>query len=43
MDILEAYIDPFDLKAQRKKYRLQTEIEVEKRKIKCKFLFKYGR
>lgn len=43
LDILEAYIDPLDTKAQLKKYRLTEEIESEKQKIKCKFLFKYGR
>jgi len=30
LDILEAYIDPFDTKAQLKKYRLMEEIESEK-------------
>ena len=43
LDILEAYIDPFDLKTQRKKARLLEEIESEKQKLKCKYLFKYGR
>lgn len=43
LDILEAYIDPFDVQAQLKKGRLMDEIESEKQKIKCKFLFKYGR
>ena len=43
LDILEAYIDPFDVKAQLKKARLIDEIDSEKQKIKCKFLFKYGR
>ena len=43
LDILETYIDPFDVKAQEKKARLIEEIESEKQKIKCKFLFKYGR
>ena len=43
MDILETYIDPFDVRAQEKKARLIEEIESEKQKIKCKFLFKYGR
>jgi len=43
LDILEAYIDPLDRKGQELKYRLTEEIEHEKQKIKCKFLFKYGR
>jgi hypothetical protein len=43
MEILDAYIDPLDVKAQLKKSRLIEEIESEKQKIKCKFLFKYGR
>lgn len=43
LDILETYIDPFDVKAQVKKAKLMEEIESEKQKIKCKFLFKYGR
>jgi len=43
LDILEAYIDPYDLKTQMKKYRLKEEIDNEKMKIKCKYLFKYGR
>ena len=43
LDILEAYIDPFDLKTQRKKAKLLEEIESEKQKLKCKYLFKYGR
>jgi hypothetical protein len=43
MDILDAYIDPLDRRGQELKYRLTEEIESEKQKIKCKFLFKYGR
>ena len=43
LDILEAYIDPFDLKTQLKKHKLKEEIKHEKAKIKCKYLFKYGR
>jgi len=43
LDILEANIDPFDVKTLRKKFKLQKEIEVEKTKMKCKFLFKFGR
>jgi len=40
---LDAYIDPFDLATQKKKMKLQQEIEDEKIKIKCKYLFRYGR
>ena len=40
---MEAYIDPLDTKGQYKKYILTEEIESEKQKIKCKYLFKYGR
>lgn len=43
MDILDAYIDPLDRRGQELKYRLNEEIESEKQKIKCKFLFKFGR
>jgi hypothetical protein len=43
LDILEAHVDPLDVKTLRKKYKLQSEIEIEKTKMKCKFLFKYGR
>ena len=43
LDILEAYVDPFDFKTQRKKAKLIREIELEKVKIKAKFLTRYAR
>jgi hypothetical protein len=39
---LEAKVDPKDIKTQEKVQRLEEEIEYEKIKIKCKFVFKYA-
>ena len=41
-DLLEAKIDPKDLRTLSKVNKLQDEIEYEKTKIKCKFVFKYA-
>ena len=41
-DLLEAKIDPKDIRTMEKINKLQDEIEYEKVKIKCKFLFKYS-
>jgi len=41
-DLLEAKIDPKDIKTMEKVSRLEDEIEYEKTKIKCKFIFKYS-
>ena len=41
-DLLEAKIDPKDIRTLEKVNRLQEEIEFEKTKIKCKFIFKYS-
>lgn len=41
-DLLEAKIDPKDIRTMDKVTRLQDEIEYEKIKIKCKFVFKYS-
>lgn len=43
LDILDANIDPFDLKSQKRKMRIMNEIDDEKIAIKAKFLFNYGR
>lgn len=41
-DLLEAKIDPKDIRTMKKVAQLQDEIENEKIKIKVKFLFKYS-
>jgi hypothetical protein len=41
-DLLEAKIDPKDIRTMDKVTRLQDDIEYEKIKIKCKFIFKYS-
>ena len=41
-DLLEAKIDPKDIKTMDKVSRLEDEIEYEKTKIKVKFIFKYS-
>jgi hypothetical protein len=41
-DLLDAKIDPKDLRTLQKVQRLQDEIEYEKTKIKMKFIFKYS-
>ena len=41
-DLLEAKIDPKDIKTMEKVSRLEDEIEYEKTKIKVKFIFKYS-
>ena len=41
-DLLEAKIDPKDIRTMDKVTRLQDEIEYEKIKIKCKFVFKFS-
>ena len=41
-DLLEAKIDPKDIRTMRKVAQLQDEIENEKIKIKVKFLFKFS-
>ena len=41
-DLLEAKIDPKDIRTMRKVAQLQDEIDNEKIKIKVKFLFKYS-
>lgn len=41
-DLLEANIDPKDIRTIDKVSRLKEEIEYEKIKIKCKFIFKYS-
>ena len=43
LDILDAYIDPLDGKNIEKKAKLLYELDQEKKKIRCKFLFKYAR
>jgi hypothetical protein len=40
--LLEAKIDPKDIRTMRKVAQLQDEIENEKIKIKVKFLFKFS-
>lgn len=42
LDLLEANIDPRDVKSLRKQAELRREIEAEKIAIKAKFLFRYG-
>mmetsp|Transcript_33423 Transcript_33423/g.51307 ORF Transcript_33423/g.51307 Transcript_33423/m.51307 type:complete len:113 (+) Transcript_33423:1114-1452(+) len=42
MDILDAYISPLDNAMWLKRQKLKTEIEDEKIRIKCKYLFKHG-
>jgi hypothetical protein len=42
-DILDAKIDPYDMVNQKKKANLMEEIDHEKRMLRCKYLFKYGR
>ena len=41
-DLLEAKIDPKDIRTMKKVAQLQDEIENEKIQIKVKFLFKYS-
>ncbi len=41
-DLLEAKIDPKDIRTMSKVAQLQDEIEYEKTKIKVKFVFKYS-
>ena len=41
-DLLEATIDPKDIKSLDRVSRLEQEIEYEKVKIKAKFIFKYA-
>ncbi len=41
-DLLEAKIDPKDVRTMTKVAQLQDDIEYEKTKIKIKFLFKYS-
>lgn len=43
LDLLEATIDPMDVKSARRKARILEEIEHEKTSIKVKYLFRYGR
>jgi hypothetical protein len=40
--LLEAKIDPKDIRTMSKVAQLQDEIEYEKTKIKVKFVFKYS-
>ena len=42
LDLLEANIDPRDVKSLRKQAMLRAEIEQEKIRLKCKFLYRYG-
>ena len=42
MDLLEANIDPRDVKSLRKQAMLRAEIESEKTAMKLKFLYRYG-
>jgi len=41
-DLLEATIDPKDIKSLEKVSKIEDEIEYEKTRIKCKFVFKYS-
>ena len=41
-DLLEAKVDPKDIRSQVKIAQLEDEIESEKIRIKCKFIFKYS-
>ena len=41
-DLLEAKIDPKDLRTQKKIIRLKEDIEQEKSKIRCKLFHKYA-
>ena len=41
-DLLEATIDPKDIRSWEKVNNLKEEIEHEKTKIKCKAFFKYA-
>ena len=41
-DLLDAKIDPKDVRTIHKVRKLQEEIEYEKTKIKMKFVFKYS-
>ena len=43
LDILEAYVDPLDFKTRRKKAKLLREIELEKVKMKSKYLTRFAR
>lgn len=43
LDILEAYVHPFDFQTQRKKAKLVREIELEKTRMKAKYLTRYAR
>lgn len=42
LDILEANIDPADIKSLVKRAKLEEEIEMEKRKMKAKFVMKFA-
>ena len=42
LDLLDRYIDPFDVEAIERRNQLQSEIEHEKTKIRAKYLFRYG-
>lgn len=41
-DLLDAKIDPKDIRTARKVHKLMEEIEYEKTKIKMKFVFKFS-
>lgn len=41
-DLLEATLDPMDIRSQMKVQRLKEEIEEEKTLIKCKAFFKHA-
>lgn len=42
LDLLEATIDPRDVKSLRRQAELRREIENEKLSMKVKFLYRYG-